>query len=124
MKTLTLKLEPQSGRNLQPRQRNGITQVIRLLGVEPGKAKRQDAVESDSCKDTTLCARVPRGLSLMSEVACGVMDFRVVAPSDESSRRSAVSRKLKCGSVKQNGARRSVSAVGLSLGSLRTKSAY
>jgi len=34
-----LKLQPQSGRNLQPNQKNGITQVIQLHGVEPGKGQ-------------------------------------------------------------------------------------
>jgi ADP-ribosylation factor-binding protein GGA len=34
-----LKLEPQSGRNLAPSQRDGITQVISLLGVEQGKGE-------------------------------------------------------------------------------------
>lgn len=33
----TLKLEPQSGQNLKPQQVDGITQTIRLQGVEPGK---------------------------------------------------------------------------------------
>ena len=32
----TLKLEPQSGQNLKPQQIDGITQTIRLQGVEPG----------------------------------------------------------------------------------------
>jgi len=33
----SLKLEPQSGRNLAPLQKEGITQTIRLHGVERGK---------------------------------------------------------------------------------------
>lgn len=33
----TLKLEPQSGRSLSPHQQNGITQTIRVQGVETGK---------------------------------------------------------------------------------------
>ena len=33
----TLKLEPQSGRSLSPQQQNGITQTIRVQGVEQGK---------------------------------------------------------------------------------------
>ncbi|KAI9822375.1 MAG: hypothetical protein M1827_000094 [Pycnora praestabilis] len=36
-KGYSLQLEPQSGRNLLPHQRNGITQAIRLNGVERGK---------------------------------------------------------------------------------------
>ncbi|GIZ47737.1 hypothetical protein CKM354_001082200 [Cercospora kikuchii] len=36
-KGLTLKLEPQSSRNLAPNQQNGITQTIRLQGAERGK---------------------------------------------------------------------------------------
>lgn len=32
-----MQLEPQSGRNLQPQQRSGITQVIRVNGVPVGK---------------------------------------------------------------------------------------
>lgn len=36
-RSLQLKLEPQSGRTLKPNQQSGITQVIRLLGVEQGK---------------------------------------------------------------------------------------
>ncbi|KAI5361534.1 Putative VHS domain, GAT domain, clathrin adaptor, appendage, Ig-like subdomain superfamily [Septoria linicola] len=36
-KGLSLKLEPQSGRNLAPNQQNGITQTIRLQGAERGK---------------------------------------------------------------------------------------
>ena len=30
-------MEPQSGRQLQPSQRAGITQTIKIHGVEPGK---------------------------------------------------------------------------------------
>lgn len=33
----TLNLQPQSGRSLAPNQQNGITQTIRLQGVEKGK---------------------------------------------------------------------------------------
>ncbi|KAJ9647142.1 ARF-binding protein [Coniosporium tulheliwenetii] len=36
-KGFNLRLEPQSGRSLAPHQSNGITQTIRLLGVERGK---------------------------------------------------------------------------------------
>ncbi|KAF2211907.1 hypothetical protein CERZMDRAFT_41993 [Cercospora zeae-maydis SCOH1-5] len=36
-KGLTLKLEPQSSRNLAPNQQNGITQTIRLQGADRGK---------------------------------------------------------------------------------------
>ncbi|EGP83497.1 unnamed protein product [Zymoseptoria tritici ST99CH_1A5] len=36
-KGYTLKLEPQSSRNLAPKQQDGITQIIRLQGVERGK---------------------------------------------------------------------------------------
>lgn len=36
-RSLQLKLEPQSGRTLKPSQKDGISQVIRLLGVEQGK---------------------------------------------------------------------------------------
>ncbi|KAK4993375.1 ARF-binding protein [Elasticomyces elasticus] len=36
-KGYSLKLQPQSGRALAPQQANGITQTIRLQGVEPGK---------------------------------------------------------------------------------------
>lgn len=32
----TLKLDPQSGRSLSPQQQNGITQSIRVQGVERG----------------------------------------------------------------------------------------
>jgi ADP-ribosylation factor-binding protein GGA len=35
-KTLALKMEPQTGRNLQPRQADGITQIIRVSGVAQG----------------------------------------------------------------------------------------
>ncbi|KJX97763.1 vhs domain-containing protein [Zymoseptoria brevis] len=37
-KGFSLKLEPQSSRNLAPKQQDGITQIIRLQGVERGKA--------------------------------------------------------------------------------------
>lgn len=33
----TLKLQPQSGRHLQPREKEGVKQLIHLLGVEQGK---------------------------------------------------------------------------------------
>ncbi|RKF61298.1 putative ADP-ribosylation factor-binding protein C25H2.16c [Golovinomyces cichoracearum] len=36
-KSYNLKLQPQSGRLLQPNEHNGVTQVITLMGVEPGK---------------------------------------------------------------------------------------
>lgn len=36
-KSYSLKLEPQSGRHLAPNQAGGITQTIRLHGVEKGK---------------------------------------------------------------------------------------
>lgn len=32
-----MKLEPQSSRNLAPHQQNGITQTIRIQGIERGK---------------------------------------------------------------------------------------
>lgn len=35
----TLKLDPQSGRSLAPSQQNGITQTIRVQGVERGAGK-------------------------------------------------------------------------------------
>jgi ADP-ribosylation factor-binding protein GGA len=35
----TLKLDPQSGRSLGPSQQNGITQTIRVQGVERGAGK-------------------------------------------------------------------------------------
>ena len=37
MQDITLQLAPQSGRNLAPNQQNGITQLIRVQGVAPGK---------------------------------------------------------------------------------------
>lgn len=37
IQTYTLHLQPQSGRNLSPQQQDGITQTIRLEGVERGK---------------------------------------------------------------------------------------
>lgn len=37
MQGYTLHLQPQSSRNLAPKQRDGITQTIRLQGVERGK---------------------------------------------------------------------------------------
>lgn len=38
-KTYSLKLEPQSGRELGPKGSRPISQVIRLLGVEAGKGE-------------------------------------------------------------------------------------
>lgn len=39
MKGYTLALQPQSGRNLTPKQRDGITQQIRVQGHVPGNGK-------------------------------------------------------------------------------------
>lgn len=36
MQTLALKMEPQSGRYLQARQKDGVTQIIRVTGVPRG----------------------------------------------------------------------------------------
>lgn len=36
MQTLALKMEPQSGRYLQARQKDGVTQIIRVAGVPRG----------------------------------------------------------------------------------------